>query len=236
MAPPTQTLLNLIALLAKPMGGDRPIALTCMFYVLWSGIRSPSIDPFEAKFVQFWDTAVKGSSALRATLERRLFDELHTLEGDIAFALYWDLETFYDSIKFRRLIALAIEVGYSIHIFVMDLMFHLAPRILKWNSWFSGTIGVSKGILAGSKRSNTFSRLMLYPIIAEMHKTIPKSIVSRLRLYVDDISQNVYGKLAAVMKESVHLVRSLYTKLTSAELIISPKSAAVCSDNAALVL
>ena len=91
LAQPTQDLLNLIALLSQLMGGDRPTALTFLFYVLRSGILSPSIDPFVAKFEQFGDTAIKGSSVLRATRERRFFDELHMPEGDIALALYWDL-------------------------------------------------------------------------------------------------------------------------------------------------
>ncbi len=234
LAPPLQALLSLIALLPKPMGGDRPVCLASMFYILWSAARNPDVEPFEKGFVQFWDNAIKGSSALRATLERKLYDELHILEGDVAFGMYWDIEKFYDSIRLVLLIQLAVQAGYPVHILAFDIMFHLAPRILKWNSAFSDFIPVTNGILAGAKRSGTFARIFLYPIIAAMHRQIPPQITTRLRLYADDIAQNVYGKLGQVMKAAVSLVRKLYSKLAAAALVVSPKSAAVCSHNQAL--
>ena len=41
VAMPVQALLNLIALILKPQGGDRPIALTALWYALWTRIRQP---------------------------------------------------------------------------------------------------------------------------------------------------------------------------------------------------
>ena len=61
MVAPAQALLSIIPLLSKPQGGDRPVVLAALFYVIWSGVRNPDISPWEAGFVAFWDAAVKGS-------------------------------------------------------------------------------------------------------------------------------------------------------------------------------
>ena len=109
MAAPVQTLLSLIPLLQKPQGGDRPVVLASLFYVLWAAIRNPDVSPWEADFVAFWDAAVKGSSALQAALHRRLKEELHILKGGAVASTFWDLEKFYDSISLPLLIEFAIE-------------------------------------------------------------------------------------------------------------------------------
>ena len=80
LAPPLRTLLSLIALIGKPTGGDRPICLSSLFYVIWSSIRNRDINAWEDGYIRFWDDAVRGSSALRASLMRRLLGELHFSE------------------------------------------------------------------------------------------------------------------------------------------------------------
>ena len=137
-----------------------------MFYVLWSSVRKPDVDPWEDSFLEHWDTAVKGSSALQASLMRKLYDEIAFAEGLSSLGAYFDLEKFYDSISIDGLIELAILAGYPLHILIFDIIFHLAPRVLKWNGWFSEPLIVGRGILAGTKSSNTFARIILYPIVS----------------------------------------------------------------------
>ena len=47
MCLPWQALLNLIALIPKPAGGDRPIALTTVIYAVWVRIRQPMLRQWE---------------------------------------------------------------------------------------------------------------------------------------------------------------------------------------------
>ena len=75
MVLPIQALVNFIALIPKPTGGDRPIALTTLIYALWTRIRQPYIREWETERAGFWDDAIRGSSALRAALLRRAADE-----------------------------------------------------------------------------------------------------------------------------------------------------------------
>ena len=42
--------------------------------------------------MKFWEDAVRGSSAIRAGLHRRLLDECAVAAGLPTLAIYWDLE------------------------------------------------------------------------------------------------------------------------------------------------
>ena len=59
--------------------------------------------------MKFWEDAVKGSSALKAGLDRRLMDEVAVLQGKETAAVYWDIEKFYDSIDWVRLVDWCLE-------------------------------------------------------------------------------------------------------------------------------
>ena len=54
--------------------------------------------------MEFWEDAIKGSSALRAGLYRRLQDECACALGQDTAAIYWDVEKFYDSISWAKLL------------------------------------------------------------------------------------------------------------------------------------
>ena len=62
---PLQCLTNLICLLPKPGGGERPIVLQSLLRVLWSSWHADTIRAWDAARARFWDTAVRGCSAVR---------------------------------------------------------------------------------------------------------------------------------------------------------------------------
>jgi hypothetical protein len=72
---PAQLEHNVIALVPKPTGGERPIALTVSLYRLWGKMRKHLVSQWEDKHHGFWDTAIRGSSPLRAALIRELKNE-----------------------------------------------------------------------------------------------------------------------------------------------------------------
>ena len=114
------------------------------------------------------------------------------------------------------------------------MLYHVAPRILKWNSWFSEPINVSRGILAGTRKPNSFARIFLYPRAGSLRNNIPSTISATTSIFVGDIAQSVCGKLGVVVDHSVCVARMLYTKLVAANLVVSEKSVAVCSDKSVL--
>ena len=62
--------------IAKPTGGERPIALTAGLYRLFFKIRKPVVARWEEAKAGFWDSAVKGSEALRTAIARAVKNEV----------------------------------------------------------------------------------------------------------------------------------------------------------------
>eukprot|EP00975_Prorocentrum_lima_P015192 3221432-Prorocentrum_lima.AAC.1 len=67
---------------------------------------------WEAEWAGFWDTAVRGSSALRAALVRRLAWEVAVAGGKDVVQVFFDAEKFYDNIDPQKLAELGIERDY----------------------------------------------------------------------------------------------------------------------------
>eukprot|EP00959_Pyramimonas_sp_CCMP1952_P335313 7021173-Pyramimonas_sp.AAC.1 len=64
---------------------------------IWSRARAGATDQRSAQQSHFWDTAARGSSALRAALVRAVIDET---AGELGFQfamMLLDLEKFYDN-------------------------------------------------------------------------------------------------------------------------------------------
>ena len=73
--------------------------------------------------MNFWEDAVKGSSALQAGLVMRLLDECCCTMGMTTVGIYWDLEKFYDSIDWIRAINWAIELHFPARI--LEILFSI---------------------------------------------------------------------------------------------------------------
>ena len=144
------------------------------------------------------------------------------------------MEKFYDSIDLMKLSDLAEQASYPMHVFIYDMFYQLAPRVLRWYSAYSEPIPVSRGILAGSRRGNTFARVVLYPIIHKIHYNIPHSLSLESGVHVDDIAQSLrYSSSLSssrdIVADAVRVGKMLVTSIQAQNLIISSKSVIVSS-------
>ena len=88
---PRQWLPNIIQLIPKPKGGDRPITITSALFSLVMDTIGVDMTDWQEEQEAFWDDAVKGSSAHRAALHRRMLDELEATEGTASLNGYCDI-------------------------------------------------------------------------------------------------------------------------------------------------
>ena len=84
---------NIIVLMGKPAGGSRPVALMPMLYRMWCRARRIYIDEWERNTAGDWDAAVKGLSALRASILSQMRDEMATARGEDTLTVLWDMES-----------------------------------------------------------------------------------------------------------------------------------------------
>ena len=120
----------LVALLGKPGGGERPIALLPMLYRVWMRLRKSLVTEWDNKRHGFWDTAIKGSSPLQATYRRLCMDETSVTQGMSVASCIWGMAKFYDSIDWRVLATQAPKHGYSIRVLAIGMIVHTSPRML----------------------------------------------------------------------------------------------------------
>ena len=70
-----------------------------------------------------WDQAIRGSSALRAAIQRAFLDE--TCRGDKCYARnLWDIQGFYDSLSPVKVMEAALDLGFPPHILVLEMLVH----------------------------------------------------------------------------------------------------------------
>ena len=160
---PAQVLCNTMVMAAKPQGGHRLLALTAALYRCWSGIRRPRISEWESDHSKaaFWDTAIRGSQALRTALLREFQGELATLLAAPCAELLWDIRKFYDSIVPQFLAALSIPLQYPAVELYLGMACHLSSRTIRKASCFSGWVVPGCSILAGCTQSTTWSKIYL---------------------------------------------------------------------------
>ena len=118
---PLQCLTNLTCLLPKPGGGERPIVLRSLLHVLWSSCHADAIRAWDAARARFWDSAVRGCSALQFAIRRRLLQDIGVILGESTASVSWDLQKFHDFIDVRQLLRLGAEFGFPMGVVVVDL-------------------------------------------------------------------------------------------------------------------
>ena len=224
---PMQLLMVLIGLLPKPLGGERPIALTPMLYRVIMKLCKGYVTEWDEQAAGFWDTAIRGNSCLRAAVATALKMELSDLQGYANIGLLWDLEAFYDSIRIHRLIGLALERDFSPMVLNLTMKVHCAGRAFKEGPYMSHFIqpnGLS--ILAGCGTSISLTRATLYNVLAEMHASYRPC---QLQTYVDDCPQTPSGPEETIAEDAVEQGIHFVRLLEAEGLRVSPKSTSVAS-------
>jgi len=116
---PAQELLNILGLLGKKLGGSRTIAIMASMYRALMKHFGLEIREWDAREGHHWDSAIAGSSSLRAAILRALQCENATARGDKTGHLLWDMKQFYDSVHLPTLAVELSKRGYPMHVFIL---------------------------------------------------------------------------------------------------------------------
>ena len=116
---PGQELLNVLGLLGKKLGGSRTIAIMSSIYRAFMKHAGLEIREWDAKAGHHWDSAMAGSSSLRAAVLRALRCENGAARGEHVAHELWDMKQFYDSVFFPALVVELGRRGYPKHLLVL---------------------------------------------------------------------------------------------------------------------
>ena len=112
LALPLQSLVSIMAVIPKPQGGERLVALMHRLFRIYFRSRRSIISDWEAAQELWWDTALAGSSALKAALLRAFGVDCSTLSGASIAAAFVDIAKFYDSLDPVLLMRRLIDMGF----------------------------------------------------------------------------------------------------------------------------
>eukprot|EP00959_Pyramimonas_sp_CCMP1952_P036781 769510-Pyramimonas_sp.AAC.1 len=151
-------------------------------------MRKQAIVTWERSKAGFWDSAVKGSSPLRAAVLRQLKAETCGLLNISWVQLLWDAEKFYDLIQGEQLAVLAGNLEYPLVPFYLAMLQHMADRWLAVGTMLSDSIQVNHSIIAGCMQSVAWSRIYLWDMLDNIHRSYPPP-QNTIGSWVDDLAQ-----------------------------------------------
>ena len=121
---PGQELLNILTLLGKKLGGSRTIAIMASIYRAFMKHSGLTIREWDVKEGQHWDSALAGSTSLRAAVLRALQGEHGEARGDHVAHQLWDMQKCYDSVEFPLSIEELTRRGFPAHLMVLGFLAH----------------------------------------------------------------------------------------------------------------
>ena len=163
-----QVLVHLMISLPKPGGDERMIALLALVLRGWSKARRQGLASWDARRAGFWDTAIAGSSALKAALWRALGDETAGWMHLCCGTLYLDIEKFFDILDPRKLLVLLQSLDFPPFLLYMHAVVHWSARIVVAPMSVSQVIGVTRSVLAGSESSCSLARSYVYDVCLQI--------------------------------------------------------------------
>ena len=184
LAWPWQVLANKLALLPKPDGDVRPIALMAMVVRWFTRCHRRACREWTRERAAFWDNAVAASSALRSATLTALRCELADIAGDQWSLVLWDFRKFYDSVGMAALARAATERRYPARLAYLWILAYQAPRVVAVDKGFSEWSVPIDSLLAGCGEAVNMSRCALFDIMETVSASSPRA---ELGQFVDDI-------------------------------------------------
>ena len=229
LAWPLQSCLNLMGSIPKPLGGERWVAKTPLYYRLWNIVRSPFVKEWGVAHQAPFDHAVKGRSALLSGAHRCLANEIAAYSGQHVATVLWDIHKFFDCIRPIDVIREARRLNYPPADLVLAMLMHMAPRCLIYGCIVSYLILPTRSIIAGCFHSGFFARGVMDNPITRM-SAVARPPALRVSTFVDDVAQVSVGNLRSVSKTAVFAALSFCSGMAAIKLSVSPKSAVLSTD------
>ena len=190
---PLQMTHSWIALLQKPLGGWRPIALLCMTYRWLLRSHRPTASSWDRDNAPPWDFSAPGRGADQACFEEELAAELDVLEGKHLAGCLMDLAKFYDGIDINIMISAAVAMDFPKQLLVLGLDACLGIRQIMMSDQLADTIASATGLLPGCVLATSFARAFMIPLLSRLKSQMEDLT---LRVYVDDVKLRRAGDTA----------------------------------------
>ena len=224
---PTESQHAMIALLPKPKGGFRPIALLPGVCRLHGKARKPDIDQWEAANAREYLACSKGRGALDAVWKRSILAEYAVNSHTCALALLWDLKSFFDTIDLDLLRERAQQVNFPAVLVNLAIATYKTPRYVHTRQGVAEPVYPGRGVLPGCSFAKALIGVYYMPVMDEFCKRHPYISVS---IYIDDITLSINAFKDEIAEELL-----LAAAIDMRDLIYNELLGAIAVDKAAVV-
>ena len=225
---PCQLLMNIMALIPKPAGGERSIAKTPLLYRLFNVMNMPKMRQWGDDTVADFDFATRGKSALTSSALRAWSNEIARVSDQHSLSILWDVDKFFDSLSPEDVLQAAVDAAYPLSELILAMSMHVAPRCLVLGGVASCILYPNRSIIAGCSHSNFFARLPIRPHIARMASEAKPPLL-KVATFVDDVSQTSRGSLSQIANAAIRAAVSFCISMGTLGLKVSSKSVIVSS-------
>jgi len=223
---PWQLMLNIMVLLPKDLGGERPIALANFLVRLCLRMMRATSQKWCAKWAGHWDHAIASSSALRSAVLQAFMVESANVQGFDWMLILFDLAKFYDTVELPAIMADGLRLQFPTRTLALIIMNYMAPRVIKSGGCFSAWIQPISSILAGCQDANNMGRISLYRVLDKMHELSPKA---PLTTFVDDVKLYCEGTKDFIMEQAIPAVKFFVASILNLKFVFSAKSVILAS-------
>ena len=159
---PSQVSQLIVALLAKPSGGFRPIGIFPGIYRLWMKSRGGLCMQWESSHELDCFAMGKHRSPVDVVWRQAVRAEASVCTGQSAANLLWDLVKFYESLSHSRMYEEARALEYPLAILRLQLAGYAFPRHLSLEGMVAEAVEPFRGVVAGCGGATTLVKVYYY--------------------------------------------------------------------------
>ena len=170
---------------------EKAIGVTPFLYAVVGSCFSDVLAHWRTDTMRFWDSAVRGSSSLRAALLRNLTSEIAATDGEYMVTALSDFETFYDFLEWDIVLDVAEAEQFPLRLLGLLFLMHSAPRLFLVGNAASRWVQPDNSLVAGCFSGVDLAKLLFYAVLDQAHRQHRPEILGQ---HVDDAALGVVCK------------------------------------------
>ena len=157
---PKQVWGTIMAQLAKPAGGYRPIGVASSFYRLWGKSKRAELEAWEQSVMDDYFAAASNRSVTDPVWRAAARAEEGVTKGLCAANVLWDISKFYENLPHDLVARLGLEHSFPLQVLRGALCFYRCPRYVAMGGAALRQLYAARGVVAGCSVATYVTKLV----------------------------------------------------------------------------
>ena len=207
---PRQVENIILAMIGKPRGGYRPIALFAAFCRIWARCRAHYVKAWQISFDRPFFACAKGRAPYDTVWRQAIRAERAVLTGGAAATILWDGHKFFEKFSLKRLFEQGRMFGFPDFVLRVAINLYLGPRHMVMSGLTLAAWFVKHGLPAGCTHADAFVKLYCLAQFDQFCLANPGVV---LEVYIDDFAISAARQGSGAVSEVVEVLCSAASDL-----------------------